>query len=112
MHKHCLPILAGFTMLLATLVLAQDRNTKVRNDLADVEATGYWIYNDLDAGISQAQQTGETTSRRLSLNPVSGLQRLRRAGCSSRSGDKRVDGEIRARSHYPGQRYGHVHIPI
>ena len=54
-----LPILAGLTMLLTTFVIAQDRDTKVRNDLAEVQATGYWIYNDLDAGIKEAQQTGK-----------------------------------------------------
>jgi serine protease Do len=38
---------------------AQDRRAKVLNDRAEVEADGYWIYNDLPRGIEEAQKTGK-----------------------------------------------------
>ena len=50
--------------LLVTVGLAvapaylQDRDTKVRNDRAQVRATGLWVYNDLSQGIAQARKTG------------------------------------------------------
>jgi hypothetical protein len=37
----------------------EDRETIVRNDRERVLATGYWIYNDLDAAYEQARQTGK-----------------------------------------------------
>jgi hypothetical protein len=38
---------------------AQDRKAKVLNDKAEVEADGYWIYNDLPRGLAEAQKTGK-----------------------------------------------------
>jgi serine protease Do len=38
--------------------LPQDRDTKVRNDKREVMEDGYWIYNDLPAGIEQAKVLG------------------------------------------------------
>lgn len=40
-------------------VAKEDRETIVRNDRERVLATGYWIYNDLDAAYEQARQTGK-----------------------------------------------------
>ncbi|PHQ37259.1 Trx7/PDZ domain-containing (seleno)protein [Rhodopirellula bahusiensis] len=37
----------------------EDRETIVRNDRERVLATGYWIYNDLDAAYEQARQSGK-----------------------------------------------------
>ena len=42
----------------SSAVVAQDRDTKVRNDRRDVQALGTWIYNDLPAGIAKAKQSG------------------------------------------------------
>ena len=44
--------------LLALPLVAQDRDTKVRNDKREVMEDGYWIYNDLPAGIEQAKLLG------------------------------------------------------
>lgn len=37
---------------------AADRETKVRQDKARVEAEGYWIYGDYPKGLAEAKQTG------------------------------------------------------
>ena len=44
----------GFVAALCLLsgALAQDRATKVRNDRARVEGSGFWIYNDLTKGLA------------------------------------------------------------
>jgi serine protease Do len=54
-------MLAVFAMSLALAapVLAQDRETKVRNDKKNVEEDGRWIYNDLPKGIAEAKKTGK-----------------------------------------------------
>lgn len=57
--KHHLTVLTSLLLLIGALVNAEDRNTKVRNDLTEVEATGQWIYNDLPKGIAEAKQTGK-----------------------------------------------------
>jgi hypothetical protein len=36
-----------------------DRDTKVRNDRAEVTESGFWIYDDLDKGLALAKQTGK-----------------------------------------------------
>src|SRR3954464_8039495 len=38
---------------------AEDRDTKVRNDLTNVVASGKWVYNDLAKGIDDAKRTGK-----------------------------------------------------
>lgn len=38
---------------------AQTREEKVRNDRKQVEAEGYWKYNDLDSGFEEAKRTGK-----------------------------------------------------
>ncbi|WP_152053379.1 Trx7/PDZ domain-containing (seleno)protein [Tautonia marina] len=46
-------------LVLPSLALAQDRNTKVRNDREAFETSDDWIYNDLDAGIEAARESGK-----------------------------------------------------
>lgn len=38
---------------------AEDRAQKVLQDAAKVNQDGYWIYNDLPAGINTARTTGK-----------------------------------------------------
>ncbi|MCZ6677507.1 MAG: hypothetical protein O7E52_09670 [Candidatus Poribacteria bacterium] len=58
MRRH-FTILTGLLLLAAGLVQGEDRDTKVRNDLKEVQATGLWIYNDLPKGIAEAEKTGK-----------------------------------------------------
>lgn len=57
------PVLyAAALSLFATVAfaqVAQDRETKVRNDRKNVEGDGYWIYNDLPKGIAEAKRSGK-----------------------------------------------------
>jgi serine protease Do len=46
-------------MFATGLLHAQDRETKVRNDRKNVEGDGYWIYNDLPKGFSEAKKSGK-----------------------------------------------------
>ena len=50
----CLPLLSA-----ALICLAQDRDTKVKNDRRQFEDDGTWIYNDLPRGFEEARQTGK-----------------------------------------------------
>ncbi|QDV62351.1 Trx7/PDZ domain-containing (seleno)protein [Crateriforma conspicua] len=50
--------LALVSLPAVTAVAKEDRETIVRNDRERVLAAGYWIYNDLDAAVQQARQTG------------------------------------------------------
>lgn len=43
----------------ATLVAAQSREEKVRNDKKKVEAEGFWIYGDLPRGLDEARQSNK-----------------------------------------------------
>lgn len=52
-------IFTALLLLLAGLAGAQDRDTKVRDDLKEVQTTGLWIYNDLSAGFAEAKETGK-----------------------------------------------------
>ncbi|MFO0880251.1 MAG: Trx7/PDZ domain-containing (seleno)protein [Gemmataceae bacterium] len=54
-----LPLLMFASLMLAEPVGAQTREEKVRNDRKKVEATGYWIYNDLPAAFAEARKTGK-----------------------------------------------------
>jgi hypothetical protein len=49
--------------LLAVLPLlafaAENRDTKVRNDRADVMSDGRWIYNDFPRALAEAQRSGK-----------------------------------------------------
>jgi len=52
----------GVLVLFAALnfgFAAEDRDTKVRNDLTNVVASGRWVYNDLVKGIDDAKRTGK-----------------------------------------------------
>jgi len=61
MRRFLLPcaFLFALTSLSGALCQAQDRRTKVLEDRAEVEADGYWIYNDLPRGIEEAKKTGK-----------------------------------------------------
>jgi len=56
--KPTFAICAGTLLLLAaTAQAAENRETKVRGDKTEVEATGLWIYNDLAQAYAEARQT-------------------------------------------------------
>jgi serine protease Do len=60
MNQLAFPLAAGVLAVAAlTAAVAQDRNTKVLNDRDKVEASGFWIYNNLDKGIATAKQSGK-----------------------------------------------------
>src|SRR5687767_5252570 len=46
-------------LLIAGAVAAQTREEKVRGDKAKVEASGFWIYNDLPKAFAEAKETGK-----------------------------------------------------
>lgn len=46
-------------LIAPALASAQDRNTLVRNDRAEVSARGDWIYNDLSQAREEAEKTGK-----------------------------------------------------
>ena len=45
--------------VVATAAMAQDRDTKVKNDRKQFEGDAAWIYNDLPRGFEEARQTGK-----------------------------------------------------
>ena len=45
--------------LVAVTLAAQDRETKVRTDRTRIESDGFWIYNDLAAGVERAKKTNK-----------------------------------------------------
>lgn len=51
----CVCVLCVLTF--GSLLQAQTREEKVRQDREKVEASGYWIYNDLERGFQQARET-------------------------------------------------------
>ncbi|QDU52822.1 Trx7/PDZ domain-containing (seleno)protein [Gimesia panareensis] len=51
----CVCVLCVLTF--SSLLEAQTREEKVRRDREKVEASGYWIYNDLERGFEKARQT-------------------------------------------------------
>ena len=57
--KQSLGVLIGFLLTCHSLLAAEDRDTKVRNDRKDVLDAGNWIYNDLAKGIDEARRTGK-----------------------------------------------------
>jgi hypothetical protein len=61
MLRHALPValVLGFAVWSPVPSEAQDRKAKVLEDRAEVEADGYWIYNDLPRGIEEAKKTGK-----------------------------------------------------
>ena len=52
-------IVVSVLALSSTAFAANDRETKVRKDKADVEADDYWIYNDLPRGVAEAKKSGK-----------------------------------------------------
>lgn len=58
--KQYLALFLGLLLFVAGAVsVAEDRDTIVRNDREEVQATGHWIYNDLQQGIAEAERTGK-----------------------------------------------------
>ncbi|MCZ6795468.1 MAG: hypothetical protein O7J95_17835 [Planctomycetota bacterium] len=52
-------LLSGLLLLgSGTLAAPEDRDAKVLRDRSEVEATGLWIYGDLEAGIEKAKKSG------------------------------------------------------
>jgi len=51
--------IAAFTLVSAVLAQGQDRRSKVLGDRDRVESSGFWIYNDLPRGFSEAKKTGK-----------------------------------------------------
>jgi hypothetical protein len=51
--------IAALALLAVNLQSAEDRDSRVRNDRADVVASGHWIYNDLPKGVAEARQSGK-----------------------------------------------------
>ncbi len=59
--RHCFALLIVLSLLLPASA-AEPKKTReqlVREDRVKVEATGYWIYQDLAKGYAEAQQTGK-----------------------------------------------------
>jgi hypothetical protein len=52
-------LVLGLLALAAGRLLAQDRDTKVRNDQKAFQGSDSWIYNNLDAGIRAARDAGK-----------------------------------------------------
>lgn len=56
MTRHGLLVVCGL-LLSVTWCEAQERELKVRGDKKKIEGDGYWIYNDLPAGIARAKES-------------------------------------------------------
>ena len=54
--KHSLLLL---TFVSAAILCFGHGDEEVAEDQEMVKSTGYWIYNDLDAGIEKAEKTGQ-----------------------------------------------------
>lgn len=54
-----LTLVIGHTLAPSLPAQAVDRDTKVRNDRAEVVEAGYWIYDDLNKGLALAKQTNK-----------------------------------------------------
>ena len=55
-------MLAGvllFGAISQNISAAENRDTKVRNDKTQVEATGKWIYNDLEKALNEGRRAGK-----------------------------------------------------
>lgn len=50
------PILTFAMLICAVLLCFGDGDREVAEDQEIVKATGYWIYNDLEKGIAQAEK--------------------------------------------------------
>ena len=52
-------IAAALFSTCAASAFAGERDQKVNDDKASLEASDLWIYNDLDKGFAQARETGK-----------------------------------------------------
>ena len=57
--KTYLPGFALLILLCAVVLCFGHGDEEVAEDQKMVASTGYWIYNDLDKGIAQAEKTGQ-----------------------------------------------------
>jgi hypothetical protein len=57
--KIYVPILTFAMLLCAILLCFGHGDREVAEDQDMVASTGYWIYNDLEKGIAQAEKTGQ-----------------------------------------------------
>ena len=56
--KFRIPIMTLGILLLASSFCFGHGDREVAEDQVTVNSTGYWIYNDLDKGYAQAEETG------------------------------------------------------
>ena len=54
-----IPIIILGILLLAVSFCFGHGDEEVAEDQITVKSTGYWIYNDLDKGFAQAEETGQ-----------------------------------------------------
>jgi hypothetical protein len=59
MHKVLAAISSTVVCVAVATAIAQEREKKVRGDRISVEEAGFWIYNDLPAGIVAARRSGK-----------------------------------------------------
>lgn len=52
-------LLIGCLLLFGSPTRAQDRATRVNKDREQIEASGFWIYNDVPRGSAEAKKTGK-----------------------------------------------------
>ena len=57
--KVYLPVLTPLMLLLAVVLCFGHGDQEVAEDQEMVASTGYWIYNDLEKGIAQAEKTAQ-----------------------------------------------------
>lgn len=57
--RQCLIMLGGLIILGGQPLIAQDRETKVRNDRKAFETSKDWVYNNLDEGLRIAKESGK-----------------------------------------------------
>ena len=55
------PLFAALAVLIGSVTssLAQDRDTKVRDDRAEFRESEAWVYNDFDAAVEAARESGK-----------------------------------------------------
>jgi hypothetical protein len=59
--KQFVPFIAFTAILMGRCALASDdsNNNALKVSLGDVELQGNWVYNDVDAGFTEAKKTGK-----------------------------------------------------
>ncbi len=57
--KYIIPILSCLVLVSVALLCFGHGDREVAEDQEMVKSTGFWIYNDLEKGIEQAEKTGQ-----------------------------------------------------